>query len=154
MVPPIKLARTGIEQVFCSDRPRFIDNHREFERVATVNVSKNNEYLFAVAPLFLYPPFVRLLLRLRSQLRHSVLLISSNSVIYLTRSPLLHPTGKVYKRLILDLTASKGHSLSLATRLVNYSKHKPLTALKLIFGHVWFKITVKAASAFFKCKEG
>ena len=35
----IKLARTGIEQVFCTERPRFIELHREFERIATVNVS-------------------------------------------------------------------------------------------------------------------
>ena len=154
MVPPVKLARTGIEQVFCSERPRFIDNHREFERVATVNVSKNNEYLFAVASLFLHPPFVRPFLRLRSQLRHLVLLISTKSAIHMTRSPLFNPTGKVYKRLILDLTTCKGTSLSLTTSLVNYSKHKRLTALKFIIGHVWFKITVKAASAFFKCKQG
>ena len=39
MVPPVKLPRTGIEQVFCGDRPRFIETHREFERIASVNVS-------------------------------------------------------------------------------------------------------------------
>ena len=35
----VKLPRTGIEQVFCTERPKFIEAHREFERVATVNVS-------------------------------------------------------------------------------------------------------------------
>ena len=40
--PPVKLPRTGIEQVFCADRPRFIETHREFERVAPVNVSQSN----------------------------------------------------------------------------------------------------------------
>ena len=37
--PQVKLPRTGIEQAFTADRPRFIDAHREFERVANVNVS-------------------------------------------------------------------------------------------------------------------
>ena len=35
----VKLARTGIEQPYMRDRPRFIETHREFERVANVNVS-------------------------------------------------------------------------------------------------------------------
>ena len=38
-IPQVKLPRTGIEQVFCSDRPRMIDATREFERLANVNVS-------------------------------------------------------------------------------------------------------------------
>ena len=40
--PPVKLPRTGIDQVFSADRPRFIETHREFERVASVNVSQVN----------------------------------------------------------------------------------------------------------------
>ena len=40
-MPQIKLPRTGIEQVFIGERPRFIEAHREFERVANVNVSEN-----------------------------------------------------------------------------------------------------------------
>ena len=36
---PVKLPRTGIDQVFSGDRPRFIESHREFERIASVNVS-------------------------------------------------------------------------------------------------------------------
>ena len=39
MAPPVKLPRTGIEQVYTADRPRFIETHREFERIASVNVS-------------------------------------------------------------------------------------------------------------------
>ena len=39
MQPPVKLPRTGIEQVFTAERPRFIETHREFERIASVNVS-------------------------------------------------------------------------------------------------------------------
>ena len=39
-VPPVKLPRTGIEQVFTGERPRFIETHREFERIAAVNVSR------------------------------------------------------------------------------------------------------------------
>ena len=39
----VKLPRTGIEQVFCGDRPRFIDAHREFERIANVNVSDSGQ---------------------------------------------------------------------------------------------------------------
>jgi len=35
--PKIKLARTGIEQPYLRDRPRFVETHREFERIATVN---------------------------------------------------------------------------------------------------------------------
>lgn len=50
MVPPVKLPRTGIEQVFCGDRPRFIEAHREFERIASVNVSQIS--LFLDLPLF------------------------------------------------------------------------------------------------------
>ena len=38
-IPLIKPPRTGIEQVFLSDRPRFIEATREFERLANVNVS-------------------------------------------------------------------------------------------------------------------
>lgn len=33
----IKLARTGIEQPYLKDRPWFIDNHREYERIANFN---------------------------------------------------------------------------------------------------------------------
>ena len=40
MIPPVKLPRTGIEQVYTAERPRFIEAHREFERVASVNVSQ------------------------------------------------------------------------------------------------------------------
>ena len=40
-VPQIKLPRTGIDQVFIGERPRFIEAHREFERIANVNVSEN-----------------------------------------------------------------------------------------------------------------
>lgn len=36
----IKLPRTGIEQPFMKEIPRFIDTHREFERIAVVNVSE------------------------------------------------------------------------------------------------------------------
>lgn len=39
LLPNVKLPRTGIEQIFCADRPRFIETHREFERVANPNVS-------------------------------------------------------------------------------------------------------------------
>lgn len=42
MIPSVKLPRTGIEQVFCGDRPRFIEAHREFERIASVNVSQTS----------------------------------------------------------------------------------------------------------------
>ena len=42
-VAAVKLPRTGIEQVFCSERPKFIEAHREFERVATVNVSYRSD---------------------------------------------------------------------------------------------------------------
>jgi len=35
----VKLARTGTEQIYMRDRPRFIETHREFERIANVNVS-------------------------------------------------------------------------------------------------------------------
>lgn len=37
---PLKLPRTGIEQPFMKDIPHFIDTHREFERIAIVNVSR------------------------------------------------------------------------------------------------------------------
>lgn len=37
----MKLARTGLEQPYMRDRPKFIEVHREFERVANVNVSKH-----------------------------------------------------------------------------------------------------------------
>ena len=37
--PPPKLPKTGIEQPMMKDRPRFIEMHREFERVAPLNVS-------------------------------------------------------------------------------------------------------------------
>jgi len=40
----VKLPRTGIEQVFSCERPRFIDAHREFERIASVNVSSLPEF--------------------------------------------------------------------------------------------------------------
>lgn len=49
----IKLPRTGIEQVFCGDRPRFIEAHREFERIAPVNVSTLTTPL---CPIELCPP--------------------------------------------------------------------------------------------------
>lgn len=44
----MKLARTGIEQPYMRDRPRFIEVHREFERVANVNVSKLCDLSFPV----------------------------------------------------------------------------------------------------------
>lgn len=44
MIPSVKLPRTGIEQVFCGDRPRFIEAHREFERIASVNPLLAEEY--------------------------------------------------------------------------------------------------------------
>lgn len=40
----MKLPRTGIEQVFCAERPRFIETHREFERIASVNPLLAEEY--------------------------------------------------------------------------------------------------------------
>lgn len=40
----VKLPRTGIEQVFSGDRPRFIEAHREFERIASVNPLLAEEY--------------------------------------------------------------------------------------------------------------
>ena len=42
LAPSVKLPRTGIDQIFSGDRPRFIDTHREFERVASVNVSPSS----------------------------------------------------------------------------------------------------------------
>ena len=102
MVPPVKLARTGIEQVFCSDRPRFIDNHREFERVATVNVSVNNEHLFAVAPVFLYLPSSAPVLGFAIlSFRYLTILALS-----LPRPPPLPPTAKVFKWPLLSLAAT------------------------------------------------
>lgn len=44
VTPHVKLPRTGIDQVFTSDRPRFIEAHREFERIATVNPLLAEEY--------------------------------------------------------------------------------------------------------------
>lgn len=44
MISPVKLPRTGIEQVFLADRPRFIENHREYERIAPVNPLLAEEY--------------------------------------------------------------------------------------------------------------
>lgn len=43
----VKLPRTGTEQPYLRDRPRFIETHREFERIANVNVSvpDSNEVL-------------------------------------------------------------------------------------------------------------
>ena len=41
MCQPVKLPRTGIDQVFSGERPRFIEAHREFERIASVNVSNH-----------------------------------------------------------------------------------------------------------------
>lgn len=43
-IPLIKPPRTGIEQVFISDRPRFIEATREFERLANVNPMLAEEY--------------------------------------------------------------------------------------------------------------
>ena len=43
-IPLIKPPRTGIEQVFLSERPRFIEATREFERLANVNVSLFQPY--------------------------------------------------------------------------------------------------------------
>ena len=43
----MKLARTGIEQPYMRDRPRFIEVHRDFERVANVNVSKLCDFMFS-----------------------------------------------------------------------------------------------------------
>ena len=43
-IPHIKPPRTGIEQVFISDRPRFIEATREFERLGNVNVSFSQPY--------------------------------------------------------------------------------------------------------------
>jgi hypothetical protein len=37
--PQVKLPRTGIDQIYTAERPRFIETHREFERIAAVNVS-------------------------------------------------------------------------------------------------------------------
>jgi hypothetical protein len=36
----LKLPRTGIEQPFMKEIPHFIEAHREFERIAVVNVSE------------------------------------------------------------------------------------------------------------------
>lgn len=33
------IPRTGIDQPYMLHAPKFIDNHKEFERIATVNVS-------------------------------------------------------------------------------------------------------------------
>ena len=48
MTPPIKLPRTGIEQVYTAERPRFIETHREFERIAAVNVSLNSLFSLSI----------------------------------------------------------------------------------------------------------
>jgi hypothetical protein len=42
----VKLPRTGIEQPYMRDIPRFIDTHREFERIAVVNVSNLKQRKF------------------------------------------------------------------------------------------------------------
>jgi hypothetical protein len=42
LAPGIFLPRTGIEQPFMRDRPRFKETHKEFEPTHTMNVRKIN----------------------------------------------------------------------------------------------------------------
>lgn len=42
--------RTGIDQPFMIQAPKFIETHKEFERVAVVNVSPLNSKTFMIQP--------------------------------------------------------------------------------------------------------
>lgn len=42
------LPRTGIEQVFARDRPRFNENHKEFEPIHQMNVSLSADIIIAL----------------------------------------------------------------------------------------------------------